>query len=108
MNNFPTEPLKGKCQFIIGSNVNPVKQIEKDYYKNSLRVFLRATDLRYYAESMMKYKDCDYVFEPEELSNFGMLDTDSIDELFEIGYRHAKEVVGVIVDKINKTASQDF
>lgn len=99
MNNFPMEPLVGRCKYIIGSHVNPVKLMSNQQFKNTIRVFLRAVDLRFYAEALTKTKDCTYFFEPEELYDYNMLDTSCIDDVFAIGYENAiaemEEIKGI-------------
>lgn len=89
MDNFPVEPLTYECNRIIGSYVNPVSKLSKKYFTNSAKVFRRAADLRLYADSQFKFSQCEYVFEPQELSKFGLLDTKQIDAIFNIGYETA-------------------
>lgn len=89
MDNFPVEPLIYECDRIIGSYVNPVSQLSKKHFTNTAKVFRRAADLRLYADSQFKFSRCEYVFEPQELSKFGLLDTKQIDAIFKIGYETA-------------------
>lgn len=89
MNNFPMEPLKPICKKILGSHVNPVKVMSNSQFKNTVRVLLRAVDLRFYAEALTKTESCAYFFEPEELCEFNILDTNNIEKAFDIGYEAA-------------------
>lgn len=89
MNNFPVEPLLSRCDVIIGSFVNPVKNIEKRHLTNTMRVFQRAYELRFLATSQAKFQHCDFVFAPKSLYKYGLLDTRHIDEIFDIGYQTA-------------------
>ncbi len=101
MNNFPMEPLTGQCKYIIGSHVNPVKMMSNKQFKNTIRVFLRAVDLRFYAEAFTKIKHCTYFFEPEELYDYNMLDTGHIDDVFAIGYEKAREEMDQIKARLD-------
>lgn len=100
MNNFPIEPIEGQCKLIIGSHVNPVKKMPNEHFTNTVRVLLRAVDLRFYAEALSKTRKCVYNFEPAELFNFSMLDVKHIDKVFEIGYETAIREMDQIKGKI--------
>jgi len=102
MDNFPVEPLTYECTQIIGSYVNPVSKLSKKYFTNSAKVFRRAADLRLYADSQFKFSQCKYVFEPEALSKFGLLDTKQIDVIFKIGYETACRDMGKILQAIEQ------
>lgn len=89
MNNFPVEPLRNKCNKILGSFVNPVRQINQNYLSNSMRVFQRSLELNVYASSRKKFRQCNYVFEPKSFYKYGTFDTRYVDELYQIGYTTA-------------------
>jgi NTE family protein len=100
MNNFPLEPLIERCNFIIGSNVSVVKQVEKRNIRSSLQLANRTTSLMIYAINREKIRQCDLIFEPQELDNIGVLDKRGLEKAYVIGYEHA---VGVLKarEKIN-------
>lgn len=100
MNNFPIEPVENLCEFIIGSHVNPVNEISNDHFTNTVRVLLRAVDLRFYAEALSKTSKCVYHFEPAELYDYSMLDTKNIDKIFDIGYQSALSEIDRIRESI--------
>jgi NTE family protein len=100
MNNFPIEPIEEQCKWIIGSHVNPVKKMPNNHFTNTVRVLLRAVDLRFYAEALSKTRKCVYYFEPSELFEYNMLDIKHIDKVFEIGYQTALEEIDQIKEKI--------
>ncbi len=89
MNNFPIEPLLGKVDYIIGSNVSVVKEVEKRSISSSLQLANRTTALMIYAINRQKIKTCDLVFEPLELETIGVLDKKGIEKAYVIGYEHA-------------------
>ena len=59
--------------------------------KNSLAVSQRAIEVGMFFSSRRKFHDCDVMIYPEELSRFGSFDTKHMEEIFEIGYRDARE-----------------
>lgn len=93
LNNFPVEPLKIPCNRIIGSYVSPLKRIDPKDLKHSYDVVDRAYKLKSASDSLAKFKECDVVVSPEELSRFSTFDMRSIDTIFDIGYRSTKEVL---------------
>ncbi len=91
VNNFPVESLEGKCETIIGINVNPVGE---EHNINNLRtIAIRSFHLsmRNHAES--RKDKCDIYIEPEKLEKFGILDLSSAEKVFEIGYKKTLEVL---------------
>jgi NTE family protein len=93
MNNFPSEPLLGKADFIIGSNVSVVREVPKNEIKSSLQLASRTTSLMVYAINRQKIKSCDIIFEPMELEHIGVFDKKAIEKAYNIGYEHASKVL---------------
>ncbi|MES2780502.1 MAG: patatin-like phospholipase family protein [Bacteroidota bacterium] len=88
MNNLPIEPLIGKCDEIIGVNVNPVKEMTQF---NSFRNYAdRVLHLAIRANVNNNIQKCDIYIEPEGLSNYQLFKISAAREIFEIGYKHAK------------------
>jgi NTE family protein len=86
LNNFPVEPLKPHCDKIIGSYVNPLKNILMKDLKHSYNVVERAYKLKSVSDSLAKFPECEFVISPNELSSFAIFDMRNIDAIFEIGY----------------------
>ena len=100
MNNFPVEPLRPHCRNIIGSFVNPIKPMKARELSNTMKVFQRALDLKFYTSSKSKFHYCNYIFEPGSLYKYGILDTRHIDDIFQIGYTYAISKMAEIVKAI--------
>lgn len=93
MNNFPIEPLMGKVDFVIGSNVSVIKKVEKKAIGSSLQLANRTTALMIYAINRQKIWQCDLIFEPLELEQIGVLDKKGIEKAYLIGYEHAARML---------------
>lgn len=93
MNNFPLEPLLGKVDYVIGSNVSVIKKVEKKAISSSLQLANRTTALMIYAINRRKITQCDLIFEPLALESIGVLDKRSIEKAYVIGYEHASRVL---------------
>ena len=89
MNNFPFEPLVGKADFVIGSNVSIVGEVQKKELNNSIQLTSRVTGLMIYAINKAKLDACDLLISPKELENIGVLDRKGIEKAYAIGYEHA-------------------
>ncbi|MFK7809007.1 MAG: patatin-like phospholipase family protein [Saprospiraceae bacterium] len=103
MNNLPVEPLLDRCKLLFGSYVSPHKIIQKTDLSNTLKLINRANDLGYYASSLNKFRFCDFVFVPQKLENYGLFDVKKLDEIFEVGYKYANEVMKDFMPLIEKS-----
>jgi len=91
VNNFPVEPLEGKCKTIIGINVNPLGH--EDHISGLRTIAIRAFHLTMRNHAETRKDKCDIYIEPEELQHYGILDLSSARKVFDIGYKKAKEVL---------------
>ena len=85
LNNFPIEPLKDRCDRIIGSFVNPLETITEKELSNSFQFMQRIYNITMDGNYNRKFKKCDYLL-LHNLSNVGVLDTKKLDQAFEYGY----------------------
>ncbi len=91
MNNLPIEPLLGKCDDIIGVNVNPVKPMSQF---NSFRNYAdRVLHLAIRANVNNNILKCDMYIEPEKLSDFQLFKVSAAREIFDTGYKHTKQLL---------------
>lgn len=91
LDNFPTRPIKNKCDKLIGVYASPLSPITPDRLKYSVSVLERAIKINYSKRSYLNFTDCDIVFRPMKLVNYGLLDVSKMQEIFDIGYKCAKE-----------------
>lgn len=89
LNNFPVEPLEGKCHKIVGSFVHVLEELHTNEITSSLRLMHRAYDIVTIRDSMAKFDRCDLVLNPQELKEYYLFDMRHADEIYEIGYRAA-------------------
>ena len=89
-NNFPIESIMGKCDVLIGLNVEMVSDRDKKELSNPIRIIERAMQIMINKQSREKIHYCDAYLEFPELSKYSIIDFKKMDEIFEIGYRKAK------------------
>ena len=93
MNNFPSEYVLDKTDYVIGSNVSIAPHVQKKDIKNSLQLAGRVTSLMIYASNKEKLKKCDLFIEPDELEKVGVLDKKGIEMAYSIGYEHGSRAI---------------
>jgi NTE family protein len=86
-NNFPTDPLLAFSDLIIGVYLNPIPNSTPDDLDSTRAILERAYVIMRDNASRPKFKDCSVLIAPEMLNKFNVLDSDHIDEIFEMGYR---------------------
>ncbi len=93
LNHFPTDILQGRCDSMIGVYVSPIQKIEAKDLSSIKAVTSRAFDLLTANTTMQKFTLCDWVIEPEELSNYSTFETNKIkmEIIFNLGYEAAKK-----------------
>ena len=100
LNNFPIEPLKNKCDTIIGSFVNPLTAIKKSEINSSIKLLYRVYHIGLDGNNMRKFNKCAYVFLPPNMKNIGVLDSNAIKKAYLMGYEHAKSECDKILASI--------
>lgn len=93
LNHFPTEPLRDLCDSLIGVYVSPMQKITAKDLTSIKSVTSRAYDLLTANSSIAKFSQCEWLIEPEELSNYSTFETSKskMDAIFKIGYEAAKK-----------------
>jgi NTE family protein len=98
MNNFPIEPLEDKVDFIIGSYTTSMKEISKQELKNSLQLSQRVTQLMIHSNVLNKLQKPDLLFKPDKLHTIGVLDKESVEKAYNIGYDFASKKLEALIN----------
>jgi len=99
MSCLPVEAIHHKCDFIIGSYVNPVFRTRRRLYIAD--IFDRSFHLASGAEVKQKKKLCDVFIEPPELNEFNMRDFKRVDNLIYYGYQQTKKLKNKLLQAIS-------
>lgn len=91
LDNLPVEPIRDRCRIIIASHVNPLGKLEKA--KSPLQVVERTFHMAVASEIHRKKSLVDLFIEPQQLTQFGMLDLRKAKSIFQIGYKSAQEIL---------------
>ena len=88
LNNLPIEPLREKCDLLIGVHVNSIAKgcdMPLGVRKTFDRIFHLALSNSVYAKSQY----CDLFIDPPGMTQFGMLEKKEAHKIFEFAYAHA-------------------
>jgi len=96
INNFPIEPLRGRCDVVVGHYASPLRSVQQSDLSGSLAVSERAFDVAMHATSRPKFHECDVMVRCPELSRYGLFDTKHHREIFEAGRTAALAVMDSI------------
>jgi NTE family protein len=88
LDDFPVRPIENKCRLFIGSFVNPVGY--EEMVGSLIKIAVRTFTLNMSRELKEKQKKFDLLIAPEQLKDFGLLESEKADELFDIGYKTTK------------------
>jgi NTE family protein len=91
LDNFPTIPIKDKCDKLIGVYASPLSAITPDDLKYSVSVLERAIKINYSKRSYLNFRDCDILIRPMKLVKYGLLDVSKMQEIYDIGYDSTNE-----------------
>jgi len=96
INNFPIEPLRGRCDVLIGHYASPMRTVKQSDLNGVFAVSERALEVAMYFSSKPKFHECDVILRSPELSQFSMFDTRNHQAIFELGRRAALAAVGPV------------
>lgn len=91
LNNFPIDPLRDKCSYIMGVHTNP---LNTHFKVGSIRSVLERTFQLAIANNVNgRLKECHLLIEPLELSQYSIFDISQAKDIYKIGYLHARRMI---------------
>lgn len=104
LNNFATDLIRKDCDFLIGSNVCPIEQLEKKNLNSLRSVAIRAYDLMAANHNRQQAVLCDWLVESHHITQYSTFERNKqrMDEIFELGYKAAERTFKIHEDKFIK------
>jgi NTE family protein len=99
LNVLPAEPLRDRCDKVIGVFVHNFNEI--DELKTWSEMFDRYLSLRLYDNAKPRMKMCDYMIIPEKAFQYNILKKKTDEELFRIGYEKTVSLMPDIKNVLN-------
>ena len=84
LNNFPVEPLKSECDFIIGSSCNHLP--EADTIESYRRLVERSIIMSINSDMSVKAEFCDVIIEPRGMGATSVFDVRKTEEIYWLAY----------------------
>lgn len=89
--NFPVSVIRDDCEYVIGVNLNPTKN---NKMKESISsVVWRTYQFMLRANIILDRDLCDILIEPENIRNYDIFESDKAQEIYDMGYKTAKEML---------------
>ena len=100
LNNFPVNTIQGHCDYLIGSNVNPVVETSAENLKTIKSITLRSFEIMMNNNTHLHKNLCDWYLEPADLTKYFTFETSKakMKEIFDIGYLEAKSTFSTFED----------
>ena len=96
LKNFPVSTIRKDCEKVIGINASPL--VADEYKQSILHVALRSYNFMFKANILHDKGLCDLLIEPVDMGNYETFDVDKGREIFELGYRSAKQLLAIKLD----------
>jgi len=96
LNNFPIEPLRGRCDVVLGHYASPLRSVKNSDISGVLALSERALEVGMHFASKQKFHECDVMLRCPELSEYSMFDTRHHDEIFALGKRTTLAAIDAI------------
>lgn len=92
LNNYPVNILQGRCDYLIGCNVNSVDDLSPQKFNSIKSITLRSFEIMMMHNAHLYRNLCDWHIEPKKLSTYYTFETSKkrMQEIFTIGYLEAK------------------
>ncbi len=97
LKNIPASVLRDDCEKLISVNVSP--RSPKQNISSILEMGIRTYFYMHTGNNLYDKEISDLVIEPSKLEGIDMLKIDKIEEIFEIGYDEAKEIITHLTKK---------
>lgn len=91
--NFPVSTIRDDCEKVIGINASPL--VVSNAKMNLLNVAQRSYHYMFKANILHDKELCDVLIEPSDVANYEMFDTQKSNEIFNLGYNTAKNVMNI-------------
>jgi len=95
LDNLPIEPIRKRCELIIGSFINPLEVITENELTSSFHFMQRIYSIAMDGNYSRKFKKCDHVFF-HNLSYIGVLDTKMLERAYHYGYEQTNQQIELI------------
>lgn len=91
LKNFPVSIIRDDTEYVIGLNCSPM--VANDYKVNIVNIATRSYHFMFKANILHDKMLCDILIEPKEMGNYETFEVEKSQEMFDLGYNAAKEIL---------------
>jgi len=91
LKNFPVSTIRKDCDIVIGINASPL--VVDDYKQTIINVAMRSYNFMFKANTIHDRELCDLLIEPLNMGAYDTFDNEKGNEIFEMGYQYAKQLL---------------
>ena len=102
--NLPAQPLRDKCDLLIGVNLVPLTNAETKDLNSLMGVGIRCFDLAAINNINPQLEYCDVVIAPRAINDFSRYDFKRFEEMYQIGYDATVQMVPEIQRRMGVAA----
>jgi NTE family protein len=89
LDNLPVQPIRDKCDFVVGSHCN---HISPEFDPKNLKVVIeRSLLMAISSNTLVSRQMCDVFIEPTRMDRFSSFDIGKAQEIFDFGYQFTKQ-----------------
>lgn len=100
--NLPVKDLQEECDFIIGISLNPIRLLPANEIQSMFSIGMRVFDMQVAQNAQINFSVCNVMIEPEKLSDFGIFNFSSFQQMYQIGYDAAMAQMEDIKKQLDK------
>jgi len=91
LNNMPSQPLRDKCEYVIGSDVIPHLSAKKQL--KSRDTLIKSIRVVQHQSSQPGRALCDFLIEPEAIEKFNEFTFDAYQAIYQYGYKATSKLI---------------
>ena len=104
--NLPAEPIRDRCDLLIGSDVMPVDSAEAGPFTTIVGIGQRVFDLSLAQNSQRSRAACDVLIDPPEIFGFNVYNFSRTEELIEQGYVATRAMLPAIEEQLGQISRE--
>ncbi len=87
INNFPIEPLRSRCDVVVGHYATPLRSVTRKELGGALALSGRTLEVGMHVTSKQRFHECDVMLHCPRLNEYGLSDTNPKhhQQIFEAG-----------------------
>ncbi len=100
LKNLPVSIIREVCEKVVAVNVSPL--MAEEYKMNIVSIAMRSYHFMFRANTIHDREQCDLLIEPYSLNGYSNTELVKAEEIFELGYKTAHEIMTQLTEEKGK------